>query len=381
MGGVEHSTLNLVAQLDRTLWEPVVLCPDDGILVTLLREQNITVKVVSLPAFYSTSIWFAKSGKLPNPFAWIINIVVLAKAVLILRHAINNHQSRLVVTKGLQSHFIGGLAAKSLRIPCVWHVQDFISERFLGIFKTVFGIAALTLPKQIIADGRAIERQLPKSARIRTFVIPNGLNTDEYSPDGGSTFREEYGIPQTAFVIGHVARLTPWKGQDHLLEAYLRLAPSHPDVWLVIVGSALFGRKFFEEQLKKKAWESGYADRIIFTGYRADLPQVLRGFDIFAYPVLEKDTSPLSLLSAMSTGLPLCAYNIDGVCEVIQHSVTGLLVPVGHIGKLSDSIEKLTDDTDLRYTLSVNVRKYAVEQFSLEKYVAQCDYVFRKALG
>jgi len=131
----------------------------------------------------------------------------------------------LIVTKGLFSHFYGGLAARQLGIPCVWHVQDFISERFWKVYQRLFGQVARWMPDHIIVDGASISRQLHRTVRNRTSIIHNAVDTNVFRPGlDGRTIRKEVGIPLDAMVIGHVGRMTPWKGQHYLLQAFARIA-------------------------------------------------------------------------------------------------------------------------------------------------------------
>ena len=84
--------------------------------------------------------------KLPNPFAWLWNVVAILLAASGSARFLREERPALVVTKGLLCHFYGGLAAKRAGIPCIWYLEDFISERFGGIYRSVFGVLARRLP-------------------------------------------------------------------------------------------------------------------------------------------------------------------------------------------------------------------------------------------
>ncbi len=190
----------------------------------------------------------------------------------------------------------------------------------------MFSLAACLLPDVIAVDGRSIARQLPKRLQDRIYVVLNGVDVGIFHPYiDPQPVRSELGIAQDALVIGHAARITPWKGQHHLLEAFAQIAGSHPGASLLFVGSALFDNDSYEHRLHLRARELGLDGRVIFAGFRKDLPQVLNAMDIFAYPSVEKDTSPLALISALACGLPVAAFDIDGTREVLEG--TGLLVP------------------------------------------------------
>jgi glycosyltransferase involved in cell wall biosynthesis len=191
----------------------------------------------------------------------------------------------------------------------------------------------------------------------------------------GTKVREELGIPGNHLVIGHAARITPWKGQHYLIEAFARIANEHPNVTVMIVGAPVFDNDSYQNELHRMTAEFGLRDRIKFAGYRHDLPKVLAAMAIFAFTSIEKDTSPLALLSAMSSGLPIVAFDIEGVQELIDGDEQLLRVPVGQTEDLSNSLRRLISDDQLRSTLARSVRQLAEKKFSLKQNVDRIESV------
>jgi glycosyltransferase involved in cell wall biosynthesis len=378
MGGVQFSTLYLVQHLDLTRWKPIVVCPEEGDLTTACRRLGIQVQVLEQPRLRSTSFRIGNDIRLPNPLAWLWDGAATLVAVRRLACFLEQATPDLVVTKGLFSHFCGGLAARKLGIPCIWHVQDFISERFLGLYRRAFGLAARWLPDRIIADGAAIGRQL-SSVENRISIILNGVDSKVFQPGiDGASVRAELDLHEGAIVIGHVGRITPWKGQHYLLEAFARIAREVPNAYLVFVGDPVFDTDSYQNKLLNLTAELGLEERVRFAGYRHNLPEVLAAMDVFAFTSVEKDTSPLTLLSAMATGLPIVAFAIEGVRELIDEEEQLLLVPPRKTRALADSLLRLLADPDLRRRLSVAARHQAERKFSLERHVTNMEQVFLK---
>jgi glycosyltransferase involved in cell wall biosynthesis len=376
MGGVQFSTLYLAQRLDRSRWKPIVVCPEEGDLTQACRNANVETQVISHSRLWSTSIRIMRNARLPNPVAWIWNALVVIRANTRLQEFFLEHSPDVVVTKGLSSHFIGGLAARKLHIPCVWHVQDFISVRSFGIYRYVFGLAARWLPRQIIVDGASIKKQLPAALWPGISVIHNGVDTNVFRPGlDGSAVRRELGISKGQLVIGHAGRITPWKGQHYLIEAFARIAADQPNVILLFVGSPVFDHDAYERRLRTMAVAFDLQDRIKFIGYRHDLPNVLAAMDIFAFTSVEKDTSPLALLSAMACGLPIVAFDIEGVREVAPENETIHSVRVGDTRRLAKSLDKLIIDRQLRSRLTHSARRAAEKKFNLEQYVNRIEAV------
>jgi glycosyltransferase involved in cell wall biosynthesis len=376
MGGVQFSTLYLAQNLNPAQWKPVVVCPEEGDLTRACGEAGIETHVLAQPRLWSTSIRIGGHARLPNPFAWIWNVCLIGVVARQLKRFLVQRSPDLVVTKGLSSHFTGGLAAHESGIPCVWHVQDLISERSFGVYRRIFGLAARRLPHYIIVDGAAIAQQLPRSLGSRISVIHNGVDTELFRPGlDGTKLRQELGIPENHLVIGHAARITPWKGQHYLIEAFARIADEHPNVTVLIVGAPVFDNDSYQNELHRMTAELGLQDRIKFAGYRHDLPNVLAAMDVFAFTSIEKDTSPLALLSAMASGLPIVAFDIDGVRELIDDDKQLLRVPVGQTDDLAKSLRRLISGGQLRSTLALSARQLAERKFSLKQNVDRIENV------
>ena len=380
MGGVQHSTLYLVRNLDSAEWRTIVVCPEDGDLTQACRESGIEVHVLRQPRLWSTSVRVG-SARLPNPVAWLWDAILIGRTARRLRRFLLECSADLVVTKGLSSHFLGGLASRKLRTPCVWHVQDFISERTFGIYRRAFGCAARFLPEQIIVDGLSIAEQLPQSVRTRINVVLNGVDTKVFRPGlDGTSVRQELGIPSDDLVIGNLGRITPWKGQHHLIEAFASIAADNPNVTLLLVGSPVFDNDTYQRRLLKTVAELGLEGRVKLPGYRHDTANVLAAMDVFAFTSVEKDTSPLALLSAMSCGLPIVSFDIPGARELMAADDQFLLVPVADVARLSDALANVVKNENLRASLSAAARRQALSEFDVEIYRDRIEQVFRKVL-
>jgi glycosyltransferase involved in cell wall biosynthesis len=380
MSGVQFSTLYLAQHLDFALWEPVVVCPEEGDLTEACRGFGIRTHILSQPTLRSTSICVGHDARLPNPAAWLWDAAAMLVAARRLARLLVQIKPHLVVIKGLSSHFYGGMASRKLGVPCIWHVQDFISERSLGIYRRAFSYAARRLPDHIIVDGAAISRQLP-GVQDRLSVIHNGVDSNTFRPGiDGAGVREELGLPANAIVIGHVGRMTPWKGQHYLLEAFALVTQQAPGAFLLFVGDPVFDTDSYQRDLLNLTARLGLNERVKFAGYRHDMPAVLASMDLFAFTSVEKDTSPLTLLSAMSSGLPIVAFDIEGVRELIDGEEQLLLAPAKNVDALADSLLRLLSDAELRRRLGASARQLAEKEFSLERHVARMEEVFQNVV-
>jgi glycosyltransferase involved in cell wall biosynthesis len=215
----------------------------------------------------------------------------------------------------------------------------------------------------------------------RITVIHNGVDTNIFRPGlDGARVRRELAIPNDHLVIGHVGRVTPWKGQHYLIEAFARIVNDCPNLTLLLVGTPVFDNDSYQRRLQNLTAEFGLTDRIKFAGYRHDLPDVLAAMDIFAFTSTEKDTSPLALLSAMACGLPIVAFDIAGVRELLAREDQFLLLPAESVSELSGALLEVIADGKLRRTLADAARKQATNEFGLEKYRERIELVLNRSL-
>ncbi|MDW8106406.1 MAG: glycosyltransferase [Armatimonadota bacterium] len=189
-------------------------------------------------------------------------------------------------------------------------------------------------------------------------LIPNGIAVDEFSlpAEARWDWRVREGIPKDALVLVHVGRFTQLKNHEMLIRAFAKL--QLPDsAYLLLVGEGEL-----RSQTEQLVRELGIADKVRFLGVRADIPEVLNASDIF---VLSSrwEGNPMSVMEAMAAGLPVVATAVGGVPELVEEGITGLLVPSEDIAALTQALQRLVDDPDLRATMGSHARRIAQERF------------------
>ena len=347
MGGVQHSTYLLTNKLKTS--ENVVmniLLPGEGSFSQLCKESNIPYSFYKSSSYKSTSIsFFNDRFRIPNPITILWNIIAVLFNSFSQKKYINEDKPDLIVTKGLINHISGGIAGIQLKIPVIWHLQDLISQRIFGLFYKVFNFLTNHIPDYIICDGKAIQSMLNANSLEKSSVVLSGLVTEEIKKEYkvGLKIRRELKIPQEAYVIGNVSRICPWKGQEILLKAFIEYMKEETNSYLLLVGSPLFSKNNYYKKLQKIIEENHLQNKVIMPGYRTDLKAIFSAMDLFLYPSVEKDTSPLSLLSAISAGLPVAISNI-GSLEDISNLCPALDVfPVKSTSAITQTMKKYED--------------------------------------
>jgi len=194
-------------------------------------------------------------------------------------------------------------------------------------------------------------------------VINNSL--DELSYDKTMEFPQFNG-----FTVITIGRLIPLKRIDNLIRAIAEL----PDCRLIIVGD---GPE--EQNLKNIARELGINSRVIFTGQvsRKKALSYLKSADLFVQTSIH-ETFPHVILEAMQIGVPVIATKVGGIAEIVEDSVTGLLVEPNNNDKLKEAIDLLIKDEELRKKFVSNANEQ-IKKFSIEKMVENTLQVFSEA--
>ncbi|MCZ7584033.1 MAG: glycosyltransferase family 4 protein [Deltaproteobacteria bacterium] len=173
-------------------------------------------------------------------------------------------------------------------------------------------------------------------------------------------------------VIGSLYRI---KGHALLLSALPRILKSIPALRVAFIGA--FKEPDVEEELRALAEPFGRA--VVFTGFRADVQELLPAVDVLAVPSHYEGLS-LTLCEAMACGIPAVATRVGGNPEVIDHGLNGLLVPPRDPDALADAIVSLFGDDELRRRLGTAARQTIIDRFSIATMVSRYTDLYDELL-
>lgn len=186
------------------------------------------------------------------------------------------------------------------------------------------------------ASFHSWRRRLPF---VDPIIIPNGIDTRALAARaaaGRADARAELGLAPDDIAFANVARLHPDKGQKTLLEAFARAAVPRARLFIVGVGP-------LDAELRDRAAALGIAGRVRFLGERTDVPRLLGGFDAYVHPSLAEALG-ISVLEAMSAGLPTIGAAADALPEYIADGSTGWLFPPGDAAALAGRLAAVAAD-------------------------------------
>ena len=233
----------------------------------------------------------------------------------------------------------------------------------------------------VISVSRADLADLERRGFVRRgcgFHVGNAVRAPSAGPDDRAAARRRLGLPPDAPVVGTVSRLVPQKAVGDLVDAVARMAPAFdglpgPPV-LVVVGDGPL-RADVESRVRTGVGGA----RVLLTGDRGDVPQVLPAFDVFALSS-HWEGEPIALLEAMAAGLPCVATATEGAREILGGDPSsGLLVPVADVARLSDALAGLLRDAGARAALGKAARARVRRRSPAAQAVRVAD-VYRRLL-
>lgn len=199
----------------------------------------------------------------------------------------------------------------------------------------------------------------------RVHVIPNGVDTDRFQPNptAAARLRHDLSIPADAPVAGIVAALRPEKNHALFLQTAGLVRGKVPSAHFVIVGD---GPE--RAGIEGAVAELGLSDCVHLVGSRSDIPEVLSALDAFLL-TSHNEANPVSILEAMSVGLPVVSTNVGSIAESVDHGTTGYLAEPGSGPDLADSLITLFTEPQLAARFGAAGRRRVVTNWSLEAMV------------
>lgn len=285
--------------------------------------------------------------------------------------------------------FYAAIAAWLARIPvrlyCQWGIAY---VGFSGVKRSIFKVIEKTvcsLSTQVEPDSYGNlkfcheEGLYPKH---KGYVVGNGsaCGVDLEKFDIVQKFiwrreiREYWHIPEDAFVVGYIGRITGDKGINELFQAAMDIVKTNLNVYLMLVGPAE-KTDSLDERLYTWAIDE---ERVLFCGRTTTVEKYLAAMDIYALPSYREGFGMVTV-EAQAMGVPVIVSDIPGTQNAFVKDKTGLSIPVKDAGALAAAIQKLYASQELRGNFGANGRQYVEENFEQKQLFFQI-YTDRKRL-
>ncbi len=389
VGGSLTGMLHMVAGLDRSRYEPVVVLYEDKPVIADLEADGVEVHVFrkrKLPKQHalqqSSGYRSIKTVRGVAAITWNLRaaatfMLETVPAALRLVPLFRRIRPDVVHTcNGFRGNMDAVVAARMCGIPVVVHSKGFdkvsVVERAMAP-----GVAAVISMTKVIEDhNRAV------GLRPRAYhVVYDGLDLGSFSPVRSvAEVRDELGIAEDAPAVGVVGHIQDWKGQRVLLEAMPRVLASVPGAVAVVIGGVHKNGEAYAESMHAFVREHGLESSVVFTGERDDVPDLMLAMNVVAHTSVRGEPFGRVIIEGMSVGRPVVATRAGGVPEFVRDGEDGILVEPGDADELADVLIDLFENPARVERMSAGALRGA-ERFRIDNHVREVCAIYEEVVG
>ena len=261
--------------------------------------------------------------------------------------------------------WFAGWIGKRLKIPVVSTVHAINSKN------SYINATKIIAVSQAVYDDLIVQGVSEKQVELALNGIPYQKGNCKISK---AELMDQLGIPLDHQIIGIVAHFSKKKGHKYLLKAFSQI--NNKKLTIVLCGEGKL-----EKKLKKLCVKLNINQRVIFVGFQKDIYNMYKLFNILILPSIKGEGLPLSVLEAMSMGIPVIASSISGLKEIIDDGINGYLVPPKNIEYLKDKINYLINDKSLQNTFGTNGKYKITSQFTIQNNALRILQIYNKILS
>lgn len=208
-----------------------------------------------------------------------------------------------------------------------------------------------------------------------TSLVLNGIDPEMIPGTvGGAVLRKRLAIDDETLLVGVFGRLSPEKGQELAVEAFLPLLGENDGIKLIFVGDGQERHK-----LQQQVTDAGLEDVVIFAGQQKDVGDYFEAIDLLLLPSLSEGL-PFVVLEAMSFAKPVLATDVGALSEVIEHGVNGWLVPAGDVSALSKAAEEILANSFLLEETGRKAKEMLYPRFGVNRQCTEIMDVYTRLL-
>ena len=313
-----------------------------------------------------------------------INPILDLRAFFRLYRIFLHEKPAIIHTHTSKAGILGRWASFFARVPIVVHTpHGHIFYGYHGKVKTKVFIFIEKLTA-IITDRIIALTKREKEDHVRFniskphkfAVIHSGVNLEDFSKnfDNNEELKKKLGIPITDSIVGTVGRLVEIKGHRYLLDAACLVLNKIENVTFLLIGDG-----YLMTELINHAYALGIGNKVIFAGWRSDIPQLINTFDIFVLPSLNEGMGRV-LVEAMAMGKPIVASDIGGIPDIVKDGANGILFPPRDVNAMAEAIIKLLSDRELRRKMGNEGKKQTSPAYGTSGMVEKIEGLYEDLL-
>ena len=356
--GAERVQVVIGKNLDRDKYSLHFVSLLNGIFIDQARKMKLDVTLIPM------------KGKL--------DLSVLPR----LSKFIRGKNIKLVHTHTVRTNLVGRIIGHWLKIPVITHIHSpnwqESTSRLSNTLNDWLDMKMAGYTTHFIAVNNAlrehyVRRKVPSE---RISVIYNAIDIDYFlnSPKQNISERKD-------LVFGFIALFRPRKGTDIFLHAIRKLSSMdsfNNHVKFLMIGG--FESESYEGKIRDLACRLQIGDMIEFCGFCPDMDKMIQSIDVLVLPSLFGEGTPMVIMEAMAAGKPVIATRIEGVEEMIEHGVDGLLVPPEDDQSLAEAFITLCQDQKKAQQMGRCGRIKAEQRYNAKYMISQLEEIYASIL-
>ncbi|MGG4206951.1 glycosyltransferase family 4 protein [Paenibacillus jamilae] len=366
--GGEVALYNILTNIGEHI-DPLVILAEEGDLADRLRQRDIDVRIIPL------------DDSIRNRGRNAVNLGAPAAAFRLLAYGrklaplLREEKVVCVHTNSLKSALYGAVAAKSAKLPLIWHIRDHIGPPYLKpIVAKGIRLMSRFLPNGVIANSKSTLSALELPPDKKTLVVYSAFAKAITARDTAADSRGD-----DSFNVVLVGRLAEWKGQHILLEAARSFLPDQRvKFWLA--GDALFGEEEYKQRLESTMREYGLAN-VNLLGHVDDIQGLMQRCDLLIHTSITPEPFGQVIIEGMAAGLPVIASNEGGPKETVVPHETGLLIEPGDPAKLEEAIRWMLEHPQERQQMGERGMERVKKHFVIENTVKDIVHYYKGLLA
>lgn len=367
--GAERRLLDILNNLDKEKFEPVVALPAEGPLGKKLTEEGVKNFILD----FKFKVLFKNIGRFFELNRHFLNILKEYEIDIIhvnLHYLVSNFWlafliSRKPVIIHLRAHawldvFEKFVFSRCHRILCV---SEYVRQAFFEKRRSDFFISPNKDKLEVLYDGIDVEkfRQNPELVR----------------------FRREVRVADKEKVVGLVGAIDQIKGQDIFIHAARRVCDVYPNTRFVIVGDVYLvskTKKAYKEKLPPLIRRLHLEKNVFIFGFQENVPEIMNSLDILVQPS-SHEALGTSLVEAMACRKPVVGTRVDGIPEVIGSEGAGILMELRTPQALAEAILYYLENPEEAKQAGEIARRRVEELFDTRKNVRRLEDIYLKLAG
>ncbi len=348
IGGGEQQLAYLVTNINQEVYQPLVVCPDDGVFAEYLKAADIPTVILALP-----------------PWRKAKSLIARYSAAKKLAALVETHNAKLIHTSDSWFNPYLWCLRKQSKIPVISHVRTLLSPSQVRKYK-------FDRMDRIIAISQESTTPLVQAGidPEKIDIILNCVDLSTFQPTAVKANSEEY-------VVGIVGRIEPFKRQKSFVKIAAKVAVQTDKVRFHIVGGALDtpAHRAYNREVHQLVTKYQLHGTVHFTGHRTDMPTAMQELDL-----LVTLSAGSVIAEAMAAGKPVIGTPIGSAPEMVVDGVTGYIIPPESTEEIANKIIEFAKNPTQSTSMGQQARRHAEETFGIETHVQKVQDIYRQSL-